>query len=102
MMEASPTKGAGSDESHRDNGSVAGFARWDTLGGCVRTGPSLTEAIEDCPREVEVSLAPDAAVCGCAGCRAGERLLSVTVSSKTRVLCRSCSREFLDREGADE
>ena len=47
MKEASPTKGAGSDESHRDNGSVAGFARRDSCGkGIVRTGSSRADPIQ--------------------------------------------------------
>ena len=47
MNKSAPERGAGSDESHRGNGSVAGFARWDSCGkGIVRTGSSCAEAID--------------------------------------------------------
>jgi len=50
MKESAPERGAGSDDSHRGKGSVAGIARWEHLGGwCVRTGSSNADAIEDCP-----------------------------------------------------
>jgi len=53
MKEASPTKGAGSDESHRGHGSLAGFAPAEHLCGIrfVRTGSSCAEAIEFCHRQ---------------------------------------------------
>jgi hypothetical protein len=103
-MTTAPERGADADESHRAD---LRFGRQDSPSGtpwmgCVRVGSSLADAIQFCPHEVEVSLASDAVVCGCAGCRAREQLLSVTVNSKTRVACPSCSRKFLDREGADE
>ena len=100
-MTTAPKKGADADEpTGRDSWQVRPVGHLGPVN--VRVGPSLADAIEDCPREVKVSLAPDAVACGCAGCREDEQLLSVTVSSKTRVACPSCSREFLDREGADE
>ncbi len=38
MKQSAPERGAGSDDSHRGIGSVAGIARWDTCGkGIVRT-----------------------------------------------------------------
>ena len=41
MNESAPKGGAGPDDAHRDNGSVAGIAQWDTLGKViVRTSSS--------------------------------------------------------------
>ena len=98
-MDTAPEGGAGSDDTHRDNGSVAGIARWDTCGrGIVRTGSSNADAIDSYPQEVEVSLAPDAAVCGSLGCRESGSQLRVTVGGETRVLCPDCATEFAERK----
>ena len=51
MNESAPERGAGSDDPHRGVGSVAGIARWVTLGKViVRTGSSNVDAIEFCHR----------------------------------------------------
>ena len=100
-MEASPTKGAGSDEP---TGRLI-FGRMGPsdglLSGSVRTGSSNAETIEDCPVELQAALAPDAAVCGSLGCRETEPLLSVTVETESRVLCSDCVAEFVEQVGGD-
>ena len=86
-MEASPRKGAGSDEpTGRLNFGRMGPSD-GLLMGSVRTGSSNGETLEDCPEQIQLRLATDAAVCGSLGCRETEPLLSVTVAGEDRVLC---------------
>lgn len=47
MKDTAPQRGAGADDPHRGNGSVAGIARWVTLGRViVRTGSSYANVIQ--------------------------------------------------------
>lgn len=104
MEGSAPQRGAGSDDSHRGNGSVAGIARWEhSCGiGCVRTSFSERDTNEDFPTEVEASFAPNAAVCGALGCRETAVLLSVKAEGEQRVLCSECVVDFVERVSVDE
>ena len=82
---------------------MAGIARRDTLGKViVRTGSSNADGNDSNATDVEVALAPNAAVCGSLGCRNGGKFARVTVGAKTRVLCVQHAIEFVEREAADE
>ena len=102
-MTEAPENGASADEPTGRLVVGGRPARWDTCGkGIVRNGSSNAKAIEDCPTQVQLRLAPNAVVCGSLGCREVEPLLSVTVETESRVLCSDCATKFVEQVGGDE
>jgi hypothetical protein len=103
MKESAPERGAGSDDpTGRDCCRRQDRPAGHLEGGEVRTGSSNADGNDSNALDVEVSLAPNAAVCGSLGCRKGGKFARVTVGAKTRVLCPQHAVEFVEREAADE
>jgi len=94
MKESAPERGAGSDESHRATDLWQDSPSGTPWPGVVRTSSSNGEDNQSYPVSVEVSLAPNAAVCGSLGCRETGPLLSISVVGEDRVLCPDCATDF--------
>jgi len=97
-MDTAPEGGAGSDVPTGRDCCRRQERPEGHRGRCVRTGSSNADAIDSYPQEVEVSLAPNAAVCGSLGCRESGSQLRVTVGGETRVLCPDHATEFAERK----